>query len=199
MTAAATRRILESYPELSGVIAKVGALKRLQPTSLLVAEAVGRIVIGQMLSGQAARTIYDRTQTEIRKRDLEGIWKLDPRVLRRCGLSDRKSQAIRRFGKYYDANRSEVEGWRSLNQTELFERVREHWGLSDWSAAILGLFHFGNEDIFPETDGSIRRALLRMNASGIDIDPLQFSASEASPYRSYVALYLWRALDQDHI
>jgi len=72
--------------------------------------------------------------------------------------------------------------------------TNKHWGLSNWSASILAIFYFGFEDVYPENDGSIRRVTRLLEQKGITFDPEQ-----ASPYRSYLALYLWEILDRKMI
>ena len=71
-------------------------------------------------------------------------------------------------------------------------------GPSHGPAAILAIFHFGHEDLYPEGDGSLKRAekLLGIKhlVSGYKIQP-----ELASPYRSYLALYLWRALGEGNL
>lgn len=66
--------------------------------------------------------------------------------------------------------------------------------MSDWTASILAIFHFGHEDVFPHNDGSINRALSKIGYVPENFDPLP-----AALYRSYLAMYLWSILDRNII
>ena len=202
ITDAVTKRIShflqERYPSLAPLIDELGTLRKLRRQETPVPEAVVRVTIGQMLSGKAARSIYDKVRSEAERRKLAGSWLLDHRTLRRCGLSARKIRTIREFAESYSCDRKRFEAWPSLVSDELFAEVRSFWGMSDWSAAMLGIFYFAHEDIFPETDGSLRRAIALLPKAGYwhHRQSRLFDADRATPFRSYLALYLWKALDQ---
>ncbi|TPW11131.1 MAG: 3-methyladenine DNA glycosylase, partial [Halothiobacillaceae bacterium] len=69
--------------------------------------------------------------------------------------------------------------------------VERHKGLSRWSASMLGIFYFAMEDIYPEIDGTIMRVQRLLQGRNIELNP-----EAVSPYRSYLALYLWKLLDE---
>jgi DNA-3-methyladenine glycosylase II len=194
MTKAATEHILRTCPELAPVVSALPHMPRIRKSAVPVAEAISRIIVSQMLSGTAARAIRSRAIAQAQAKGKSGIWQLHPKTLRACGLSGRKVSAIGAFGRAYDQDPAAFEEWRTYDQDRLFGVVCEHWGLSEWSASMLGIFYFGIEDIFPASDGSIVRALGKMRESGLQVSS-EFDARAASPYRSYVALYLWKALD----
>lgn len=69
--------------------------------------------------------------------------------------------------------------------------VRKHWGLSDWTAEMLAIFHFGHGDVFPSADGTIKRAVgLVRNHIDPDSDP-----ELARPHRTTLAHALWASID----
>ena len=124
-------------------------------------------------------------------------WRLGARQLRTCGLSNAKCRTINEFRDRYLGNREAYEQWQHLGQDELQADIVSHWGMSDWTAEILSLFYFGHEDVFPKGDGSLKRAMeamhIKVNTDGAGGDPID--PDLARPYRSYFAMYLWRALD----
>ena len=84
-----------------------------------------------------------------------------------------------------------TDSWKSLPYAELRKDVMRLWGMSDWSASVIGLSHFGLPDVWPGADGSLKRALVLVQARfDENLDP-----DRAAPFRSYLARSLWAALD----
>lgn len=191
MNADDIREIIKlSHPNLSKLLSKVEPIEPLKPRPISVLDAISRIVIGQMLSRKAAQVIINNTIALSTKKKLSSVAHLSQRDLRLCGVSQRKAKTIHLFADCYRKNKSEIEKWRKLSPDLLYERVNSHWGLSNWSASMLGIFYFGIEDIFPYEDGSIKRAIKMLESSNTPIYP-----HLVSPFRSYLALYLWKFLD----
>jgi DNA-3-methyladenine glycosylase II len=186
--------IQNSYPELSKLLAAVEPVEPLVPLPITVLDAVSHIVIGQMLSRKATKTIINKAVKLSINKKLPGIACLPDTDLRNCGVSGRKSKTIHLFADHYHKNKQKIENWRNLSPENLYNEVNSHWGLSDWSASMLGIFYFGLEDIFPFEDGSIKKALKNLHSINIFINP-----HLVAPYKSYLALYLWKLLDSNMI
>jgi DNA-3-methyladenine glycosylase II len=67
--------------------------------------------------------------------------------------------------------------------------------MGNWTASIISLFYIGHEDVFPSADGSLRRAMAILDRTKRGKRKKPFDPDRAAPYRSYLALYLWHALD----
>lgn len=191
------KRLEKIYPEYAHVFRRVPSVEKLVPRDLPVPEAVLRVVIGQMLSIASARTIHERVCNLASDKRVEP-WRLKFCDLRSCGLSNGKCRTITEFRVRYLAQKADYDNWPNLGQKELFVAITSHWGMSDWTAGILSLFYFGLEDIFPKGDGSLIRAMNAMHeevqaGKGI-VAPLDPDLAE--PKRSYLAMYLWKVLDQ---
>jgi DNA-3-methyladenine glycosylase II len=159
-----------------------------------VLEAISHIVIGQMLSRKVTKKIIDKARALSDEKKLPGISYLAEHDLKNCGISSRKAKTIQLFSQHYQQNVEKIENWRYLDAENLYIEVNRHWGLSYWSASMLGIFYFGMEDIFPFEDGSINRAMNKFKSLNIYISP-----QLVIPYRSYLALYLWKILDDNLI
>ncbi|WP_171900271.1 DNA-3-methyladenine glycosylase family protein [Blastomonas sp. RAC04] len=189
---AAYRHLRDVYPTLNWLFDATGEIALPDPTPLPVSTSLVKIVVGQMLSVAAARTIWERlitTATEIGV----GVHDLPFDELRAAGLSARKAKTIELIAQIVGDDVHYLETWRSLSYTQLHASVRSIWGLGDWSAAMLGIFQFGHPDVFPLSDGSLLRALRLVEMKFYDNGAFQPCA--AAPYRSYLALTLWNALD----
>jgi len=184
------KHLITSYPNIAAYIDKAQLQERLIKSDYQIGDAVVKVITGQMLSRAAASTIYNRLVSTSKEFGLKGTWELPTEVMFSCGLSKSKCRAISEFSEDYMANAESIEQWPNLKIEELYKRVCSYWGMSDWTASILSIFHFGHEDVFPYKDGSIIRVLSKLGYESKDFNP-----QPAAPYRSYLAMYLWSILD----
>jgi DNA-3-methyladenine glycosylase II len=193
---AAYKHLRKQLPQLNWLFNATGELVLPEPSPAPVAGSLVRIVVGQMLSLAAARTIMARLHDVAEAR---GIHLHDLRLddLRAAGVSGRKAKTIGLIAQMVRDDVDCLETWRSLDYVDLQAAVRGVWGLGDWSAAMLGIFEFGHPDLFPLSDGSLVRAMRLVEARCCDGDPLRHDL--AAPYRSFLALTLWHALDNQII
>jgi DNA-3-methyladenine glycosylase II len=185
-----------AYPPLRDLFDRVSPLPVLKPQQQPVAESVTKIVVGQMLSRAAAETIYARMRELCLTYQLQGCWLLSEADLLNCGLSRRKARTILEFGACYELNPPSFENWRSLSYSDLCEKVKKHWGLSQWSADMLAIFYFAKLDVFPETDGTIVRVRKILEENHLE-GPL--NPKLASPFSTFLARYMWALLDEGHL
>lgn len=184
-----------SFPVLSPFYNHTVKLIPPPSESSCVADAISKITIGQMLSRTAAATIYRRA-LDAAKADGHGrVWRLSHGQLRNVGLSERKSRTIKEFALRYDASPATFENWSSLRFDELRLEFGQFWGLSDWSCAMLSIFHFGQMDVFPSTDGTIKKAMQKIEImAGAPLKP-----ELASPYKTALSMLLWSCVDRQLI
>ena len=76
---------------------------------------------------------------------------------------------------------------------ELRRSVSSFWGLSDWTASILAIFHFGHADVLPMSDGSIVRAIRYVEQHLMPPDE-RFAADLASTYGTYLSMAFYASL-----
>ena len=144
-----------------------------------------RIIVGQQLSSHVADTIWRRvTQTSV---DLLSIDNLPS--LSSCGVSRNKIKAMV----------SLVE-----NSTKLMDTIGEGdlhalrhslvsiWGIGEWTADIFLLFYMKSADVFPMNDTSLIKAWAALTA---DSTIASCGVELFSPFKSYLALNLWRYAD----
>ncbi|HCV01900.1 MAG TPA: hypothetical protein DG048_04570 [Pseudoalteromonas sp.] len=182
------------FTELSDFFVHSETIEELQPSSKATEEAVVSITIGQMLSRKAATTIYGRVE-EARER--EGVifsMELPDDLLLQCGISARKVRTIRSFHRYWKTNKKRVEQLSYLDYESLRCELKNNlWGFADWSIAMLAIFHFAHNDVYPKNDGTLKRALVLIQQK-YSLET-QLQVEKASPYSSYLALYMWQAID----
>jgi len=183
----------KSYPVLGEYLERAATIPRLKRRpDFVLPEAFVRVVVGQMLSGKAADTIYARVSAAAKEQNLLGSWLLDVDSLRKCGLSRAKAAAVSNLMSRIGTEPTALDHWYDLSPDDLVDEIKTYQGMGAWSASILALFYVGHEDIFPIGDGSLSRAIRIVEKidENYKLDP-----TLAAPYRSYLALYLWQCLD----
>ena len=189
------RHLQSCYPEIADLLGGMPTVPKLKRRDMPLPEALVRVVAGQMLSARAATTIYERVRSRAQSEKLAGSWLLDHDSLRACGLSGGKARAICELAARVGSDPGALNHWYALPPDELVAAIKEQRGLGDWTASIISLFYIGHEDIFPAADGSIRRAIALIEGKSGKRRVRRFDPDVATPYRSYLAMYLWRALD----
>lgn len=190
------RYLQKCYPQISDHLERAVTIPRMKRKSgFALPEAVVRVVIGQMLSGKAADTIYSRVKVAANAENLPGSWLLDIETLRSCGLSKAKANAISELSARIGRDPTALDYWYDLSLDNLLEEIKALRGMGAWSAGILALFYVGHEDIFPSGDGSLDRALRLIAERAPEGRTTALDPTLAAPYRSYLALYLWQCLD----
>lgn len=156
-------------------------------------ERLCRAVTGQQLSVRAAETIWHRVVSSAEEKPLmEYFAQVDSSVLRECGLSRAKVKtigAIAHASLNGQLNATELE---QLSHEERTARLTAIWGIGQWTADMMSIFYFGDPDIWPDGDVTARKTLEHLTSKR---HKTIRTAARFSPYRSYLALHMWRCTD----
>ena len=194
----AYQHLKRELPFLANLFEATGEQPLPVPSHMPVGSALAEIVAGQMLSRRAAQAIIERMKVAAAEQGVRHPYELSEAALRGCGLSSRKASTVVSIGALASRNSEMLESWRSLDWSALRAKVSSISGLGNWSAAMLAIFHFAVPDVFPERDGSLVRAIQKVQVL-YPFDEDVFPHGQAAPYRSYLAISLWYALDNGHL
>ncbi|UYG04824.1 DNA-3-methyladenine glycosylase 2 family protein [Halomonas sp. LR3S48] len=191
------RRCVETARELSPLL--VDAIERGGPVMLEVddsrplAERLCRSIAGQQLSVKAARSIWARVVDAAGDAPLmEFFTEPNQDALRGCGLSGAKARALCLIAAEARAGRLEADELRMLDHAERSRHLTALWGVGQWTADMISIFYFGDPDVWPEGDVAARKTLERLTSPR---RKTLRTAARFAPYRSHLALYLWRHVD----
>ncbi|HUB94447.1 MAG TPA: hypothetical protein VL993_00930 [Stellaceae bacterium] len=150
---------------------------------------LARAIIGQQISAAAARGIWARIETSARDRGMsiaDFFRHTDAPTLRACGLSGNKAKAVLHIQEA--AALGLLGELRTLDAAERAQRLLGIWGVGPWTRDMTAIFYCRDPDIWPEGDLAVMRAFRGYIGRR---KPAKASASFA-PYRSLLALYMWR-------
>ena len=181
------------WPKLHRVLETVGPIHRQARRNLPLPESLCRAVAGQQLSVAAADTIWSRFEAFRGQRPLVPfLAKVTDLDLRGCGLSFAKIRSIRAIGEAADRGQLESGRLMHMGHGERTACLTEIPGVGPWTADMIGIFYCGDTDIWPDGDLVARRTL--QNLVGNRFKTVRV-ASTFSPWRSRLAMAMWRAVD----
>ncbi len=160
--------------------------------------AIARAIVYQQLAGAAARAIHGRFVAALEGRVTpEGVLALTPDVLAGCGLSRSKAASIRDLAEQTSAGALGLDRIGRLSDEEVVGHLTQVRGIGPWTAQMFLLGTLGRLDVWPVGDYGVRAGFAR--AWGLaevpgqrELEPL---GEPFRPYRSVVAWYCWRVMD----
>ena len=157
---------------------------------------LSRTVTGQQLSKVAANTIWGRIESLADKRSCDIYSLFEDRnfsLLRGCGLSKSKIRAILELRSALENGAISNEIYDTQDQNVIISEISKLWGFGRWTAEMSALFFFGLPDVWAEQDAALKRAITEV--SNLENTSSSSIVKKAAPYRSYLALHLWKAND----
>lgn len=201
MSPLAYRRFLKTARDVSlpvhAAIARIGRIELPDRRRRGLPWFLARAIVGQQLSTLAARSIWTRVEVAVRANGgsvPSFFCQRNTRALRQCGISNAKVKALIAIREAHESGMLSVRRLKRLDHAERSEHLQRIWGIGQWTADITSIFFFQDPDVWPEGDVGVHRGLERIIGKRSRKAVLRL-ASSFSPYRSYLALYMWRVLD----
>lgn len=183
---------------------KLGKLfEQYEPIEIVLQEdyfmSIASAIVGQQLSNRVAEVLWERLTML-----LDGvvspmsILSLDDEELRQIGISYAKIKYLKALAMAIIENTLDLEHLDSLSDDEVVRQLTQIVGIGPWTAEMFLIFSMGRPDVFSVGDGGLQRAIKWLY--GMEVVPQKEELLQISekwrPYRTTVALYLWRALDE---
>ena len=180
-------------PSLKEAIAATPPVTLVPQRELPFPDRLCRAIAGQQLSVRAAAAIWQRLVDSTKGESLvEYIAAAPPEALRTCGLSSAKAKAMGAIAAATLAGKLDGNKLGELGHEERSQRLTAIWGVGQWTADMMGIFYFGDADIWPDGDNAARKTLERLTSPR---RKTVRTAARFAPYRSYLALYMWRQVN----
>jgi DNA-3-methyladenine glycosylase II len=182
-------------PPLRDALARIGPLWFPNREDRGLAVHLARAIVGQQLSTKAARSIWARIEAAAALADQPlavFLREQNGAALRACGVSSNKLKALLSIGAAAAEGRLDGTLVRAMDNRGRSAHLRQIWGIGQWTCDMASIFYCHDEDVWPAGDVSVQRTFARF------IGPRQLAdaAERFAPYRSILALHMWRLLDQ---
>jgi 3-methyladenine DNA glycosylase/8-oxoguanine DNA glycosylase len=195
----ATASLMERDRVLAALIDRHGTppRRRRVPVSQRFGD-LAETVIYQQLAGRAAASIHGRFVDALDGVVTpESVLATSPGVLASCGLSGAKASTIRDLADHVVTGRIVLDriGW--LPDDQVIEHLTQVRGIGPWTAQMFLIGALGRLDVWPVGDYGVRAGFAK--AWSLDEVPTPKQLVELGepfhPYRSLVAWYCWRVVD----
>jgi len=159
---------------------------------------LARAICGQQISVKAAQSVWDRVCICLdQKITPEAVIAKDRKVLRACGLSDRKTEYIADLAQHFADGSIHVHRWPQMPDEEIIAELVEVRGIGRWTAEMFLIFNLLRPDVFPLDDLGLQKAIRfsYFRKRPVSLRTMRKLGESWRPWRSVATWYLWRSLD----
>ena len=160
---------------------------------------LARAIIYQQLAGAAAGAIHGRFVEALAGRvTADAVLRTPESELRAAGLSRAKLAAIRDLAAKAIGGEVRLDDLADQGDDEVLDRLVCVRGIGPWTAQMFLMFRLHRRDVWPVGDLGVRNgwALLHGLEEAPAAKELESCGEPYRPWRSAVAWYCWRALDE---
>jgi len=191
------RRKLSADPTFAALVAKVGPV-RIPVVEGTPFEYLARAIVYQQLAGKAASTIHGRLVAALGGEvSPERILRTRDSTLREAGLSAAKTAAVRDLAVKARTGEVALGELDAMSDEQVVKRLTRVRGIGPWTAHMYLMFRLQRPDVWPVGDLGVRAGWARLH--GLVEPPKErdmLALGEGyRPWRSAVAWYCWRALE----
>ncbi len=161
---------------------------------------LAEIIVYQQLAGRAAAAIHGRLVEALDGEvTAERVWVTPPETLRSCGLSGSKVASLRDLAEKVRSGEVELSRIGRLSDADVVRHLTVVRGLGPWSAQMFLIGTLSRLDVWPVGDFGVRAGYARAWALAEMPSPkeLELLGEPFRPYRSLVAWYCWRAVEEE--
>ncbi len=195
----AHRDLARRDPVLAALVKRYGPMSApRRSTTGARFEILVRAIVYQQLAGKAAASIYGRL-VEVLGGEVtpQRVLSTDPQALRSAGLSAAKAAAITDLSQRVAAGQVSLERIGRLSDEAVVEHLVQVRGIGVWTAEMFLISNLGRLDVWPVGDLGVRAGFA--SAWQLDEVPSPKELMELGeafrPYRTIVAWYCWRVMD----
>jgi DNA-3-methyladenine glycosylase II len=191
----AKRALARKDPVLGGIMRsrpKVFMMRRGEPFLTLA-----RAICGQQISVKAAQSVWDRLVACVGQMTPEGVLLKERKLLRACGLSDRKTEYIADLAQHFADGRIHVHRWPQMSDEEIIAELTEVRGIGRWTAEMFLMFNLLRPDVFPLDDLGLQKAIRvsYFRKRAVAMSTMRKLGESWRPWRTVATWYLWRSLE----
>ena len=158
--------------------------------------ALSGIVVGQQLSGKAAKSIFSKLETLIGQTCPRAILNSSHERLREAGLSNAKANTLVALAESA-GNGLCFKKISKMTDDEIRTELTKIKGIGPWSAEMFLMFTLGRPDVLSVGDLGLRKGLMKVHRLKEMPESKACGAlfERWRPWRTAAAWYLWRTLE----
>ena len=179
---------LQEDPQMAALVDRFGPYRwPLSPPFV----ALVRAVVGQLISGAAARATFKRLEAATAI-DPARIFTATSDELLALGVPRRKGEYLQGLAQF--ALEGHLDVMLSLSDAEVTDQLVSLRGVGVWTAEMFLIFALGRPDVWPLADMGVVRAAERYYGA-MTLPEMAALGERFRPYRSAAVWYLWRWIE----
>jgi DNA-3-methyladenine glycosylase II len=151
-------------------------------------------ILRQQVSIDAAAAIRERLFESVEVTP-SGILAADHETLRAAGLSEAKVGYVNAAAATFEQRGYDRGSFDGMETEAVIDELSDIRGVGPWTGKMFCVFCLGRPDVFPVEDLGVRKGMQTVVGPDMSRSQMVSRAERWRPYRSYAALYLWRASD----
>lgn len=156
-------------------------------------------IVGQQLSGKAAKSIYLRFEDLFPQKKITAkhLSTFTEHELRNVGMSYAKARALLDYADKYLVGDVHFRNIDKRDSEEIQEMLLQIKGVGPWTTEMFLMFSLGREDVFSPKDLGLQKGVQKIYNLKIKPDEkkLEQISKKWSPYRTYASVILWHNVD----
>ena len=159
---------------------------------------LARAICGQQISVKAAAAVWNRFCTCLDQNITpEAVVAKERKLLRACGLSDRKTEYIADLAQHFADGRIHARDWPNMSDEEIIAELTDVRGIGRWTAEMFLMFNLLRPDVLPLDDLGLQKGIRVAYFKGrkISLKRMKKLGESWRPWRTVATWYLWRHLD----
>ena len=188
------------YNKLRLLIEENGCIKLTEPSEKDLFRFICRIITGQQLSTQVAKSLWDKLNKLCleEKKELRELFNGNSfQKIKDCGLSANKVLAMKKLHDSFTKGVINAQLIKKLEENEVINLITSLWGLGPWSAEMILIGYLANHDIWSFNDSSLQKGI-GLALSEQD-KPEKEIIESFSPYRTLLSRHIWKGLDEGRL
>jgi DNA-3-methyladenine glycosylase II len=180
----------------------MGSILRSRPKVFLVRRGepfltLARAIVGQQISVKAAQSVWDKLVLCVGEVTPQGVLARDRKLLRACGLSDRKTEYIADLAQHFANGSIHLHRWPEMSDEQIIAELIQVRGIGRWTAEMFLIFNLLRPDVFPLDDLGLQKGIrfAYFRKRPVSLRTMRKLGESWRPWRSVATWYLWRSLD----
>jgi DNA-3-methyladenine glycosylase II len=153
------------------------------------------IVIEQQISLQAARKIFERLESRLKKVNPETVFNTSAEIMKTIGLNRQKINTLHELSRRVISREIDLNQLQFMDDEDVRKVLVSIKGIGNWTADIYLLEALNRPDILPSTDLALARCIQEI--WGLEKRPdreiIVKMALRWRPWRSYAVRLIWTA------
>jgi DNA-3-methyladenine glycosylase II len=158
---------------------------------------LARAIVGQQISVKAAQSVWHRLVLCVGEVTPKGVLAKERKLLRACGLSDRKTEYIADLAQHFAGGSIHLHRWPEMDDEAIIAELVQVRGIGRWTAEMFLIFNLLRPDVFPLDDLGLQKAICfaYFKKRTVSLKTMRKLGESWRPWRSVATWYLWRSLD----